>query len=192
MKSLLMFIGGLTIGAGMSWVYHKNKYEEMIQEEVESLREHAKKKEEKDVKTKVSSTYGETKSKYKYEGDEMSREEYEESIKEAQTIINDSKYSNDDCIESHVYGKPHIITPEEFASIPLYDTDEFCYHTDDIISNDMNEIVDSEELFGMTTTEIYDQFGVHEEDSVHIRVPRLKCDYQILRDTNNYTRRNGD
>ena len=47
MKSLLMFIGGLTIGAGVTYVIQKNRYEEMIQEEVEDLREHYKNKEGK-------------------------------------------------------------------------------------------------------------------------------------------------
>ena len=39
--------------------------------------------------------------------------------------------------------------------------------------------------------EIKDQFGVYEDDSVFIRNSDNKCDYEILRDEEDYVRRNG-
>ena len=40
MKGLLIFIGGLVVGAGATYFIQKNRYEEMVKEELEEMREH--------------------------------------------------------------------------------------------------------------------------------------------------------
>jgi hypothetical protein len=186
MKQILVFIAGLSLGAGVSWVYHKNKYEEMVQEEVESLREHRKSK----LADKDMENVEETQMEPIEEEEEDNSDEY---IEKVEKIINYQKYStpNTDEHESK-YKKPYIVTPDDFASVPGFDTDTFYYHHDDIISNDRNEMVDDvETILGLSVEEIRDQFGVYEDDAVYIRNMRLKCDYEVLREESNF-RRNGD
>jgi hypothetical protein len=190
MKSILMFIGGLVIGAGASWVYHKNKYEEMVQDEVEELRAHMKENDSKSIR-KPSEDSRESVKEYV---EELTLEQYDESLENAKKIINYSKYStaNDEVITDECR-PPFVVTPEDFASLPGYDTDTFYYHQDDIISNCDNEMVDDIELtFGMSIIKIKEQFGVYEDDAVYIRNERLKTDYEILRDESDYVKRNGD
>jgi hypothetical protein len=195
MKSIVMFISGLVIGAGVSWVYHKNKYEEMVQDEVEELRSHMKnqqgttcKESDKNIQNPDAKIQ-----------EESTEEQYDESMEKAKKIINYSKYSTVDVNEdaelssSPEYRPPFVVTPEDFASLPGFDTDTFYYHQDDVISNDNQEIVDDVELtLGMSILEIKEQFGVYEEDAVYIRNERLKTDYEILRDESDYVKRNGD
>lgn len=189
MKSILMFIGGLTVGAGVSWIYHKNKYEEMVKEEVEELREHMKEKEDKKEPTIVSND------KPSQTAEQMEKE-YEESIGRVHNLVRDNKYTSSDEEDEKIvkYKKPFVVTPEDFTSVPGFDSDTFYYHHDDIISNDRNEMMsddDIEQILGLTIEEIKDQFGVYEDDAVYIRNMRMKCDYEILREEEDYVRRNG-
>lgn len=189
MKSLLMLISGIAIGAGVSWAYHKNKYEQMIQEEVESLRNHMKEKEHHDKSIENPDKKVET------ECFDNEEKEFDNQMNKAKTIINYNKYSNIDDEEKMVnkYEKPFVVTPEDFASVPGYDTDTFYYHHDDIISNGDQEMVDDiEDILGLTVDEIRDQFGVYEDSAVYIRNPRLKTDYEILLENDDFVRRNGD
>lgn len=197
MKQLLILIGGIAIGAGISSIYHKNKYEQMIQEEVESLREHMRNQQGTNGPKPEDKCKDGNEPTENISGEETSIEPLtndEEEMREVRNIINYSKYSSsdEDALDSK-YKKPFIVTPEDFASMPGYDTDTFYYHQDDIISNDNQEIVDDIELtFGMSIEDIRGQFGVYEDDAIYIRNERLKTDYEILREETNYLRRNGD
>ena len=40
MKGLLIFVGGLIVGAGSTYLIQKNRYEEMVKEELDEMKEH--------------------------------------------------------------------------------------------------------------------------------------------------------
>ena len=189
MKSLLMLVGGIVIGGSVSWMYHKNKYEKMVQEEIESLRDHSKEKNKEDQSI--------TKDEHekKHDDEIIDEDSYTEDIDQVEKIIDYNHYSNpnDDQNIVNKYKKPYVVTPEEFATISGFDTDTFYYHHDNIISNGNNEMVeDVNDILGLNVDEIRDQFGVYEEDSVFIRNMRLKTDYEILLEESDYVKRNGD
>lgn len=182
MKNVLIFMAGLTLGAGVSWVYNKNKYEEMVKDEVESLREHAREKESNEKTTEETLD----KDIECYKNDSA-------NLEKVSKIINYNHYSSNDENEIPVCKKPYVVTPDDFASLPGFDTDSFHYYNNDIISNDNNEIVDDvEQILGLSILEVKDQFGIYEDDSVYIRNERLKCDYEVLLENEDYIRRNGD
>lgn len=180
MKSGLMFIAGLAIGAGVSWVYHKNKYEQMVQEEIDDLREHAKEKKNETITKEPENT------------PEVEPVRDKEGIKQVEEVIVKNNYVSKDYTIDTRGG--FIITPDEFASTVGFDTDTFYYHHNDIISNDSNEIMDDmtiRQLLGLTPLQIKQQFGVYDDDSVYIRNEALKCDYEILREEDDYIRNDG-
>jgi hypothetical protein len=191
MKNILSFIAGIGLGVAISWSFHKNKYEEMVQEEVESLRQVKVKKEESlDVDKEVRVEDPE-------EMDNSAEKEYEEHLSEVKTIINYNGYSKKDNVEKEESKSPknplYVITPDEFASEVGYDTDTFYLFEDDVIADDRNEkVTNVKETFGLTVEEIRNQFGVHEDDAVYIRNERLKTDYEILRELDTYEKRNGE
>jgi hypothetical protein len=191
MKNILSFIAGIGIGVAISWSFHKNKYENMIQEEVESLR-NAKKAEHGDCTEARQEEPVE-------EIDNSAEEVYEETLNEARHIINYSGYSKKgeeemgSCEKAALKNPIYVITPGEFATQVGYDTDTFYIFEDDIIADDNNDIVDNiEQTFGMKVKDIRIQFGVYEDDSVYIRNENTQTDYEILRELDTYEKRNGE
>lgn len=191
MKSVLTFVAGLAIGAGVSWVYHKNKYETMMNEEMDELRTHRRNREKNNEVTDTSEKESIKEELEARECDYMKEEirrneEYEE-------ILLQKRYSNsEDTIHNE---DPYVLSPDDFADVPGFDTDTFYYYANDIIADDKNDIMDEStirSILGLTVLEIKDQFGVYEEDSVFIRNESMKCDYEILRDEEDYVKRNGD
>lgn len=189
MKSLLTFVIGAGIGAAISWVYHKNKYEEIIQEEITSLRANSK-----------LSTFASDKKN----DDKTNQVGYEEdnsktTINKARNIIDYNGYSKNDepeigpCEAAARRNPLYVITPEEFASQLGYDTDTFYLFADDIITNDNNEVLSNvKEMFGITIDEIKDQYGKYEDNAVYVRDERIQMDYEILKELGPYEKRNGE
>lgn len=169
MKSFLMLLAGVGIGVGVSWVYHKNKYEQLVEEELESVREHSRKYTKED--------YDKANRKEDASRQPISKDE---AIKNYNEVIKDNAYSHEP--EKDIF----IVTPDDFSTIPGYDADSLNYHTNDIISNDDEEEVDVEDLLGMTALEIKDHFGQYEEDAVYIRNTLLHTDYEILRSLDDF------
>lgn len=186
MKKALLFIGGMAVGVAISWQYHKNKYEQMIQEDMESLRARRMKTGEStkcDKGTKVDDK----------SVDEEVYEPTDEDLDKAGDIIDVYKYKTkvDGNEETHIEAlRPYIITSAEFASVPMYDTDTFYYHKNDIITNDDDSAIidDVEYYLGMSTLEVKAHFGESEEDtdSVYIRNDKLKTDIEILWDEEDF------
>lgn len=186
MKKALLFIGGMAVGVAISWQYHKNKYEQMIQEDMESLRARRGKTVEsaecdKDTKVDDKSV------------DEEVYEPIDEDLDKASNIIDVHKYKTkvDGNEETHIEAvRPYIINSTEFASVPMYDTDTFYYHKNDVITNDDDSAVieDVEYYLGMSILEVKAHFGESEEDTdaVYVRNDKLKTDIEILWDEEDF------
>ena len=187
MKDILinisMFAAGAAIGSVVTWKIVKTKYEQIAQEEIDSVKQ-------------VYSTkhYGEA----LVEGLEAglknvepieSIEEETAAIKEeCETIIEKMGYvsyssvSKEDTTEEgglDPVDKPYVISPEEFDEIG-YTTISLIYFEDKVLTDDMFEIVDDIEY--TVGRDSLNHFGEYEDDSVHVRNDALKCDYEILRD----------
>ena len=192
MKSVLTFIAGLAIGAGVTYVIQKNRYEEMVKEEIDDLRDHMKEKtkeERETVKEKVKKMNGEDSTEEcDFNAERLKREEeYDELLKK-------HSYTTNDDSETEKFNPPYVVTPQEFANRSGYDVISYNYYDDDIIANDDDEELDEENIswtLGMSTEEVQAQFGIYEDDSVYVRNEQLKTDFEILRQNENYTRRNG-
>lgn len=187
MKKILTFIAGLGLGVAISWTYHKNKYEEMIQEEVDSLREMSKKVTKDDENEKKTCPEDTT---------------TDDELDEAKVIIQYNKYSKTEDVipskteemgpcEREANRNPiFVITPDEFASEPGYDTDTFYIHANDVVVNDNFEVVkDVVGTLGLTVKEIREQFGIYEDNAVYVRDVKINMDYEILIDLDIYKKR---
>ena len=197
MNKVLVFLGGLIIGGGASYLYHKNKYEVIIQKEIDELRELKAKAKGPRVRTEMVDE--ETVEDVADEPETLVlRRDHRkaEDIQEAKKIIDYNRYAvkdEDNKIASHhdriieecmteKAQKPFFITPEAFGSLPGFDADTFYYHSNEVVVNDNREVIDVEEFFEMQMLDIRDQFGVYEEHAVYIRNYALQCDYEVLRD----------
>lgn len=192
MKNILALIAGIGIGVAISWTYNKNKYEDMVQEEVESLRNMNDEKSKKE-----SMKVEEEKAKHVDISTQKEKEEFDKQLDDVKKIIDYNNYSQnpDDEEDKEIGGNKlmTIIKPDEFADKIGYDTDSFYIFADNIITDENNEvIINVKETLGFTVEEIRNQFGVYENDAVYIRNPKLNMDYEVLRELETYQKRDGD
>lgn len=191
MIKLFIFTAGAAIGSAVTWNALKTKYEQIANEEIESVKRHYKMKEtgEQVVKGFEAGIK-----------DAESMDQYESLIK---------RYSGQDGIESVVSNgkakstlkqtpdgnlefkkeeekveKPYVISPDEFGEIDEYETISLTLYSDGVLADDQgNAIDDVEETVGKDSL---NHFGEYEEDSVFVRNDERRCDYEILADDLTY------
>ena len=81
-------------------------------------------------------------------------------------------------------GEPYVIPPEDFGEFDDYEKISLIYWADRVLTDDNNEVV--EDLEGSVGIDSLTTFGEYEDDSVFVRNPRLRCDYEILLDQRNF------
>lgn len=167
-KNLFIFVSGAAIGSIVTWQFVKTKYEQLAQEEIDSVKETFSKREE--ARTKAD----EAKEK-------PNLMEYASKLQENGY----SKYSNVGKEEDkNAMDKPYVISPDEFGEFEDYDTISLRYYADHVLTDEEDELVeDVDDVVGLDSL---NRFGEYEEDSVFVRNDRLKADYEILLDLGNY------
>lgn len=106
-----------------------------------------------------------------------------ENIDAADSLLNDNTKDKADDTESK--NAPYIITPTEFGENDDYETVTLYYHSDDVLTDHDNEIIDDiENSVGSAALNTLRESG---EDSIFVRNPERKCDYEILIDLTAYS-----
>jgi hypothetical protein len=163
----LIFTVGAAIGSAVTWKYIKTKYERIAQEEIDSVKEvFFKKKQEADEKAAY---------------EEMAR--LYSDVRPEPTVERDFREEVE-----HMEDGPRVISPDEFGELgDEYETMSLTYYADGVLADDMDEPID--DVDDIVGTESLNHFGDYDgdEDSVFVRNDRMRCDYEILRDTRNYS-----
>ena len=175
--NFVMLVLGAAVGSIATWRYIDKKYEQIAQDEINSVKEVFSKREagftdDADAKKKVDNAKEkpnvvEYAAKLREQGytnySDMADEKTEE-VKEEPMIVDE----------------PYIISPEEFGEFDDYEKISLTYYADQILADDNDELVDDiEDVVGFDSL---NGFGEYEDDSVFVRNDRLKCDYEILLD----------
>ena len=172
-KNIIIFAAGLAIGSVVTLKLVESKYEKIAEDEINDIREYYKEK-ESGIVTEAEVVKVENKPNIS---------EYAAKI-EKNGYKNYSEISEKSVKKEHKNGEPYIITPEEFGEIDEYETVILTYYADDYLADNMDELVENvDEIIGW---ENLNHIGEYEEDALHIRNEKLKCDYEILRDLDNY------
>lgn len=162
---------GAAIGAGTAYLYLRKHFEQIAQEEIDSVKE----------------TYScKCDGRCKCEPEE-SEEENEKTEYEAAT--NEYKSAEPNAVKIHrtgVRSEPYVIKPDEFGMLEDkgYDEVSLTYYSDGVLVDDGDNVI--EDTASLVGTDFADYFGEYEEDSVHVRNEMLKCDYEILKDNRAY------
>lgn len=171
------FIIGAAVGVAVTWQYTKQKYEQIAQEEIDSVkRAFAPKRndEGEDVKIKAA--------RAKEKPDIL---EYAAKLQQSGYV----NYSDGEKPmkeeEKEPMDKPYVISPDEFGVFEEYETVGLTYYNDQVLADDNDELV--EELEETVGFDSLTRFGEYEDDSVFVRNDRLKCDFEILLDHRNYS-----
>lgn len=180
---VVAFSVGMAVGSVGTWYCVKKKYEELAQEEIDSVKQVFSKR-EKELK-------GDEIKKNIAENVKAGEQEKTMSIKEYASFLQKQGYTNySDTNEAENKEetksvKPYVIPPEQFGEIEEYDRIELTYYADHILADENDDIVeDVEEAIGF---ESLSHFGEYEDDSVFVRNDERRCDYQILLDQGLYS-----
>jgi hypothetical protein len=177
-----MFAVGAAIGSAVTWKIVKTKYEQIVQEELESIRE-AFVKIDSDEQEQTDERDDEDCQENSPTQTNMSRleavkKERKDDEAEYGTLV--SNYTSEKGGSIMMEKEPYVISPYDFGEIDDYHQIELTYYSDDTLEDDEGNIVkDVDELIGSKA--LY-TFGEYEDDAVFVRNERLRTDFQILKD----------
>lgn len=181
LTSFFMFAAGAVVGSFVTWKMMDEKYRQMADEEIESMREYFSNKSKKIEHVELEDNDEEDETET-YEVAEKDIRDYEGVLEK----VNYSGYTTVSTkeVEKDMTG-PYVITPEEFGELKEYETIELTYYADFILADNRNNpIEDVDDVIGLDSL---DHFGEYEDDSVFVRDDERKIDYQILLDPRKYS-----
>lgn len=198
--NVLMFTAGAAIGSGVTWYVMKTRYERILQEEIDSVKETWARMNQNDSEDVMSEDDEVDEIDESVEEDCAEEEDFDESamidysqiasryktsgkkVDDTDDADNDGEGEGDG--EVPYINGPYVIDPSDFAD-GNYDHDCYCltYYEDGVLANDWWETFDIDDTIGQ---EALEHFGDVVEDVVHVRNERLKADYEVSRDPRNY------
>lgn len=189
--NVLMFAAGAVIGSAVTWKILETKFEQRIQEEIETVKEafiemnRTEETESEDEEEEASEEYHQVNWD---ELEDLDEDETDEDLEEYAELTN--LYSSEKGgAEKVEVKKPYVISPYDFDENG-FRTMELTYYEDGILEDENHEIVtDVDDLLGKGSL---NTFGDYEEDSVFVRNEKLGIDFQILRDPRTYEEATGN
>lgn len=193
--NVLVFAVGAAIGSAVTWKIVKDRYEKIVQEEIESIKEafadgpielpqesNDISEDDEEEQSKPATQINWSELEDLDEDDEPHYEPVEEDIRRYEELT--STYTNEKGGANRVTKEPYVISPDDFASMDGYNVVELTYYMDGILEDeDYHIVTDADALIGpkaLTT------FGEYEDDAVFVRNERLETDFQILMDYRTY------
>lgn len=197
-KTLLVFVAGLAVGAGSGYFITKKKYEKIADEEIASVKEVFQKKldsltcDNDESKDEPENPKYDSPQEYLAHHPEIDKPSYEqeeqdESKKEDRqaTLKKESddahkKYNKALQNVGNACAEPYVIKPHEYGDQETYDLISLTLTSDGEVIDDRNtEILsDVEDVLGNCLTFM----GEFAENVVHIRNEQRMCDYEVCKD----------
>ena len=184
MKNLLFFVAGAAIGSIATWKLIEKKYKDLADEEIESVIETFKNRKPRITKDNVKETVEKVINKYKEPKeiveDIVTSERY--SIENEEEIDEDDESNYTINVDNDVEViTPYVITPEQFGEYNEYGTKTLTYYADNVLTDEIDNPITSDEMVIMIGPDALDHFGEYEDDSVYIRDETNEMDYEILK-----------
>lgn len=187
----VIFAAGAAVGSVATWFLVKTKYEQIANEEIESVKEVFSQRKDITIKDVAEAAVK--------EGLDVDIElaSKERSIEEIRDMVQELGYKNEQVMkekekedeeeedEDMDYGKPYVIAPEESWEQDYPTISLTYYEGDGVLTDDHDRLIKNvDELVG---EDFASHFGEYEDDSVFIRNDKLKVYYEILRDYGSYS-----
>lgn len=196
---VIVFATGAVIGSVATWFAIKTKYEQIAQEEIDSVKEEynrlikSRKKEIEAVRKVVEANRDSESKEEDEEDDDDDDSNYEQTMIDYNNIA--STYKNYDNEENGKEGDnkvedeapyingPYVITPDQFGDEPSYSSQPLDYFADGILADGWGVKLDIEETIGEDALK---HFGDYEDDVVYVRNERTEIDYEVTKDPRRY------
>lgn len=181
LSKLLMFTSGAIVGSIVTWKVVSAKYDILVQEEINSVKESLGYFDRSEKESVESEEDGEK--------EEPTEEPASDAREEIKRIVSEQGYDytayskKEEGADEDMANKPYVISPEEFGELD-YKIKSLTYYNDGVLVTEMGKVIhDVDKLVGK---ESLDTFGQYEDDSVFVRNDRIKTDFEILADERNY------
>lgn len=204
-KTFAIFIGGVAVGVLASSEYFRRMYSAIAEEEIASVkaeygRLRAAMLAGNDDQTEVNEeddsnpdqpldpekaadvlAYAASLAQNGYAGDidysSMSR------VSPSERMIQEEIEAVED--QEEIPDEPKVISPDEFGELLHYKQINLTYYEDGVLVDELGDpVVNIDETIGPNAL---NTFGEYEEDSVHVRNDRLRCEYEIIKDPRLYS-----
>lgn len=192
--NIAMFAAGAAIGSVVTWKLIKTKYEQITQEEIESMREYYEDKYEGESESKKLVEIGEAASKGIAEGlkkqtvpDNPDLMEYAAKIakEHGYTIYSNSEERAEEREDKEeMVNEPYVISPDDFGETD-YETVTLTLYADGVLADDMDNVIEDPDF--LVGDDIESHFGEYEDDTVFVRNDDQQTDYEICRDERNFS-----
>lgn len=191
--NVLMFAVGAAIGSAVTWKVVKAKYEKIVQEEIDSIKEvfadrltNLQDQIDDYVEADAAEEWADRANKIDWNSLEDLEDECDipDSDRDEYALLA-SIYNNDEEGGVNDMRKaPYVISPDEFGELDDYNRISLTYYSDGTLEDEERDIVsDVDDLIG---EESLTHFGEYEDDSVFVRNEYLKTDFEILKDYRAY------
>lgn len=169
LSKLFIFVSGVALGSVVTWKLVKTKYEQIANEEIESVREYyAQKDKEKCTNEEISEDAEDP--------DEYDRKAYTELVR---------NYSEDAEEVVKMEERPFVISPEEYDDTDYASESLDYYEGDGVLVDSYGDIV--EDVDDMVGADFASHFGEYEDDTVYIQNDAREMVYEICRDFGSYS-----
>lgn len=191
--NVLAFAVGAAVGSAVTWKILKTKYDRIVQEEIDSIRDvFSDAGNERDIAQEQSDDAADEEGRRECSGqinwDDLEDLEDEDDNEDTGAIAEYERltraYIDQEGGVETVAKEPYVIGPYDFGTLDDYHQVELTYYADGVLEDaEGNIVTDVDELIGEKS--LY-TFGEYEEDAVHVRNERLKTDFEILKDYATY------
>ena len=185
--NVIVFAVGAAIGSAVTWKIVKDRYDRLVKEEIESVKEAFAKIDQDDQEQSDDITDDESVHQINWEEFEDLQEEEDDTpteMKEYSKLA--SMYTNEKGGAESMTEKPVVISPYDFGELDGYNQVELTYYADGILEDEDYNIISPNEIDKLIGSDSLYTFGEYEEDSVCVRNKTLRTDFQILRDYRTY------
>jgi hypothetical protein len=181
LSKILIFASGAAIGSVVTWKIVTDRYSQIIEEELESIKNEILEEleEEDDVEDDIQEEVKpatEDKTTYNNIVEEAGYRNYSNRTPAKQVIPEEEKKEE----EIEDMGGPYVISPDDFDEHDDYEVVSLVYYSDKVLTDEDDNII--EDVEGMVGEESLNHFGEYEDDSVFVRNDERKTDYEILLD----------
>lgn len=177
------FILGAAVGSAATWYLVKKKYEQLAQEEIDSVKEQFTYKKNSEDTSTSEKDLNDIQETAKRATEKPSIADYAKELSKTgytnYATISDAD-DEDDSIEARANKKPYLVSPEEFGEREEdgYHVISWTYYADHILADENDELV--EDIEGSIGFESLNHFGDYEDDALFVRNDRLKADFEVL------------
>ena len=189
--NVLLFAVGAAIGSAVTYKVVKDRYEQIVQEEIESVKEAfsdrlANLQDQVDdyVTADAAEEWADRTKQVNWPELEDVEDDnsYEDDLNEYARILNE--YTKEEGGAKDMTKEPYVISPYDFGELDGYRQIELTYYADGTLEDENYDIVtDYEEVIGRDSL---NTFGEYEDDAVFVRNDHLQTDFQILKDYRTY------